>query len=72
MQDTAETILKIIGAAGIAGGILAWWIGKMLADKKDDIVNQLNITHLTERVKDLEDELKELKKDFEHYKDQNR
>lgn len=72
MQNTAETLLKIICAAGVVGGILAWWIGKMLADKKDDIINQLNITHLTEKVKELQHDLDELKKEFYHYKDHNR
>lgn len=72
MQNIAEALLKIIGAVGIVAGILAWWMSKILADKKDDIVNQLNITHLTERVKDLEHELEEFKKEFERYKDAKR
>lgn len=69
MTDTLKIIFSLITALGVFAGILAWWIGKMLSDKKDSITNTLEIEFLKKEFTRLEAELRDYKKSFEHYKD---
>lgn len=69
MKDTLGIIVNIVVIFGVIGGIIAWWIGKFLSDKTDDISSSVKIGALTEKVKELEQDLNELKREFYHYKD---
>ncbi len=69
MTETAKIIFSIISAIGVFAGILAWWISKLLADKKDSITNALEISHLRHDFGKMEEDIKELTRKFEKYKD---
>ena len=51
-------------------GILAWWIGKMLADKKDSITHALEIEFMKGQLKEIKEDVKDLKKAFEDFRTQ--
>lgn len=69
MTETAKIIFSIISAIGVFAGILAWWISKLLADKKDSITNALEISYLRHDFGKMEEDIKELTRKFEKYKD---
>lgn len=71
MTETAKIIFSIISAIGVFAGILAWWISKLLADKKDIITNALEISHLQREIGELKSDVKDLISRFEKYKDDN-
>ena len=72
MQDTHELIKIAATFIGIIVTILLWWVSRLLSDKKDIITNMVEISNLKERMKQVEQDLKENKKDFDHYKDDQR
>jgi len=72
MTETAKIIFSIITAIGVFAGILAWWISKMLADKKDSITNALDIGYLKHEFTRLQEDVKELENKFEKYKDEKK
>jgi hypothetical protein len=51
-----------IAGASLLIGILSWWLSKLLTDKKDITIIEVEIRHLKERVEDIEDELNEITK----------
>lgn len=69
MTETIKVILSIISAIGVFAGILAWWIGKMLSDKKDSITHALQIDFLKNELAEIKSDLKEFKRIFDIYKD---
>lgn len=71
MTETIKIILSIISAIGVFAGILAWWIGKMLADKKDSITHALEIDFLKKELAEIKSDLREFKRVFDQYKDAN-
>ena len=64
-----DTLKAVAGFMSAIAAIFIWWITRLLSDKKDAIANTIHIEGLTRRVCDLEEELKELQKEFSHYKD---
>ncbi len=70
MTETLKIIFSVISAVGVVGGILAWWIGKMLSDKKDSITHALEIEFMKKQLIEIKEDLKEFKKDFDAYRNQ--
>ena len=72
-----ESILKnIAGFASAVAAILIWWISRLLSDKRDIIKNSVDIEHLQKKqdeqdklIERIQQDIKENRKDFEHYKD---
>jgi hypothetical protein len=52
----------IVSAIGLFAGVISWWLGKFLADKRDSVSYGIKIEHLESRVDDLEDEIRELRR----------
>lgn len=69
MGQYLENIAEIFGIVGVIGGFFAWLLTGVLSNKKDTITNAINIQHLNEKLKALEDEVNENRRDFEHWKD---
>lgn len=57
MKITIETIFALVSAVGVVGGIIAWWLGRILDDRKDSIQQAMKINY-------LEKEMEEIKKDI--------
>jgi membrane protein YqaA with SNARE-associated domain len=57
MKITIETIFALVSAVGVVGGIIAWWLGRILDDRKDSIEQAMKINY-------LEKEMEEIKKDI--------
>lgn len=55
-----EGLGLFIGGASLLVGILTWWLGKLLSDKKDSTIHEVEIQHLKERVDKLEEDVKDL------------
>lgn len=51
-----------VTAAGVIVGILSWWLAKLLSDKKDMTIVQMELKHMKE-------ELEEAKKDIQQLQD---
>jgi hypothetical protein len=51
-----------IAGSSLLIGILSWWLSKLLTDKKDITIIEVEIRHLKERVEDIEDELNDIRK----------
>ncbi len=64
MKLTLESLIAIIGAIGVVGGIIAWWLNRILDDRKDSIEQAMEIRFLKQ-------ELAEVKKEIEHLRGQN-
>jgi ubiquinone biosynthesis protein UbiJ len=54
-----ELILGIVGAIGTVGAILAWWLSKLLNDKKEMTIMVMDIKYMKEKIDDM-------KKDIDH------
>lgn len=52
----------LIGTASLAIGVLSWWLSKLLSDKKDITVLQVNVEDLERRVEELEEDIKVLQR----------
>lgn len=52
----------IVSAIGLFAGVISWWLGKFLADKRDSVEHGIKIEHLESRVEDLEDEIRDLRR----------
>jgi hypothetical protein len=76
MQSIISIVAEVIGIfSALAGGII-WYISRLLNHKKDMLILQLQFETLLERVKgqdakikELEEEIKDNRKNFEHWKD---
>lgn len=69
MGQYIATVAEVMAICGVIGGFLGWLLTGLLSNKKDTITNTVNIQHLNERLKDLEKEVDDNRKEFEHYKD---
>lgn len=52
----------IVSAIGLFAGVISWWLGKFLADKRDSVEHGIKIEHLERRLDDLEDEVRDLRR----------
>lgn len=55
-------IALVVSAVGLFAGVISWWLGKFLADKRDSVEHGIKIEHLESRVDDLEDEVRDLRR----------
>jgi len=69
MQPIVSVIAEIMAIfTAIAGGIV-WYVSKLLGHKKDMIILQLQLEQLLSKIKDLEGEVDLNRREFEHWKD---
>lgn len=69
MGESISQVGTIVGICGAFGGFLAWLLTGILSNKKDTISNAINIAHLNEKLKELEEEVDRNRREFEHWKD---
>lgn len=58
----SETIFAIISAIGVIGGILAWFLSRLLDDRLDAKESKMEIGFLKERFGRLEKEFEKVEK----------
>ena len=58
MKITIETIFALVSAVGVVGGIIAWWLGRILDDRKDSIQQAMKINYLE---KEMEEDFYQIK-----------
>lgn len=51
-----------VSIVAVAIGILTWWIGKLLDDKKNITIVESDIKHLKETIDDMKDEIDEMRR----------
>lgn len=68
MTDTLKIIFSVISAIGVVSGVLAWWVSKLLADKKDTITHALEIDFMKKQLVEIKDDIKDIKRAFDDYK----
>lgn len=49
-----------VSVAAIVVGVLSFWLSKLLSDKKDITIIQVNMEHMERRLKKAEEEIEEL------------
>lgn len=60
MKEKIETILAIVTAVGVVGGIIAWWLGRILDDRKDSIEQAMKINYLQKEIDDIKKDIAEI------------
>lgn len=66
MKVTLETIIAIVGAIGVIGGIISWWLSRILEDRKDSIQQAMELKFLREELAEIKrEDIAEMKKDIE-------
>lgn len=55
-------IALVVSAIGLFAGVISWWLGKFLADKRDSVEHGIKIEQLERRVDDLEDEMRDYRR----------
>lgn len=53
----------MVAAVAFLVGVLTWWIGKLLSDKKEVVENQVKIEDLERRVSSIEGDVKTMFKE---------
>ncbi len=71
MDNTINTILKILAVCGPIGGAIAWFLTILLNNRKEILTLQLEIKQLREDMKELESEVDRNRREYEHWKDNN-
>lgn len=54
---TIDTIFIAIGAAGTLGGIIVWWVSRILDFRKEIIQLQMKVEYQEKEIKDLRHDL---------------
>ena len=72
MDNTINSILRILAVCGPIGGAIAWFLTILLNNRKEILTLQLHLEELRERIKDLEQEVKENRQAFERWKDEQK
>jgi len=58
--DTA-TASVLIGVIALIGGFLAWWFGKVLSERKEDITQSLQLKYMADDFKKMQEDIREIK-----------
>lgn len=66
MNITREAIILTIGIISLIGGGFAWWFARILSERKEDITQTITLKYLSEDIKQIKDELKDVKSKCEH------
>lgn len=61
-KENIAAIALVVSAIGLFAGVISWWLGKFLADKRDSVEHGIKIEHLERRIDDLEDEVRDLRR----------
>lgn len=54
-KDDLEILLIIVSVIVAIGGVISWWLGKFLSEKRDTVTLQIEIKYLKEDVQELKD-----------------
>jgi membrane protein YqaA with SNARE-associated domain len=60
MKITIETIFALVSAVGVVGGIIAWWLGRILDDRKDSIEQAMKINYLEKEMEDIKKDIADI------------
>lgn len=60
MKVTIETIFALVSAVGVVGGIIAWWLGRILDDRKDSIEQATKINYLEKEMEDIKKDIADI------------
>lgn len=60
MKVSIETVVTIITGLGVIGGIISWWLSKILGSIRDNIAQGLEIEHLKNEVAEMRQDIKNL------------
>lgn len=62
MDINTEAVMFVAGILSMIGGFLAWWFSKVLAERKEDLTQNITMKYLSEDLKEVQDNLKEVMK----------
>lgn len=60
MKITIETIFALVAAVGTVGGIIAWWLGRILQERKDSIEQHMEIGYIKKEMSEMKKDIEEL------------
>ena len=63
-----EKMIGVIGAIGVIGGILSWWLSRLLNEKKETTEMHMDIKYLSKRIEDAEKDIEHLTVEIEYLK----
>lgn len=61
MNINSATISVLIGIITLIGGFLAWWLAKVLSERKEDITQTLTLKYLRDDFLKMQEDIKEIK-----------
>lgn len=61
MNINTEAVMFVAGILSMVGGFLAWWFGKVLAERKEDLTQNITMKYLAEDIRKMQEDIKEMK-----------
>lgn len=61
MKVSIETIVTCISGIGVVGGIISWWLSKILGSVRDNIAQGLEIEHMKQELAEMKQDIKDIK-----------
>lgn len=61
MTIDPATASVLIGVIALIGGFLAWWFGKVLSERKEDITQSLQLKYMADDFKKMQEDIREIK-----------
>lgn len=61
-NEIAAFAISILTGISIIGGILGRYLSKLLAERKDNVIQDFEIRYLKEKIEDMEEDIKELRR----------
>jgi len=61
MNINTEAVMFVIGVLTFLGGGIMWWVSKLLAERKEDLTQNITIKYMAEDMHEMKEEIKSMK-----------
>lgn len=61
-KENIAAIALVVSAIGLFAGVISWWLGKFLADKRDSVAHGIDIEHMKEDIEEMKGDIRDLQR----------